>query len=90
MVIAKNFNETPEDVQIQALEVSLSRWIDTGQSLIIRQLLRSRRIFTKTAVHSTPKIFLFVPVTTQTAAGSSSHLNKHLVRRHTGFNVGIC
>lgn len=45
------------------------------------QILRSRRIFTKTAVHSTPKAFLFIPVVASNGDESRPvSLNKHLVR----------
>ncbi|KKA18455.1 hypothetical protein T310_7596 [Rasamsonia emersonii CBS 393.64] len=70
VVIAKNFNRTHDDIQIQALE-----------------LLRSRRIFTKTAVHSTPKVFLFIPVIASDGSGTQNlplnrHLNDHLFLSH--------
>ncbi|KAL1966886.1 hypothetical protein VTN77DRAFT_3851 [Rasamsonia byssochlamydoides] len=70
VVIAKNFNRTRDDIQIQALE-----------------LLRSRRIFTKTAVHGTPKVFLFIAVIASDESSSrklplNRHLNDHLFLSH--------
>ncbi|KIY03983.1 uncharacterized protein Z520_00675 [Fonsecaea multimorphosa CBS 102226] len=59
VIIAKDFNLAPEDVQIQALE-----------------LVRRRRMFSRTTVHAAPTVFLLLPL----VAASSKHirLNKHL------------
>ncbi|KIW33526.1 uncharacterized protein PV07_00367 [Cladophialophora immunda] len=59
VIIAKDFNLAPEDVQIQALE-----------------LIRKRRIYSRTTVHLAPTVFLLLPL----VATSSKHirLNKHL------------
>lgn len=51
------------------------------------EILRSRRIFTKTAVHSTPKAFLFIPVVASNGDESrpvslNKHLNDHLFISH--------
>ncbi|KAL2011417.1 hypothetical protein VTN00DRAFT_4135 [Thermoascus crustaceus] len=71
VVIAKNFNRTDEHVQIHVLE----------------QILRSKRIFTKTAVHSTPKAFLFIPVVASNdndlrPLSLNKHLNDHIFISH--------
>lgn len=58
VIIAKNLDEAPRQVQIQALE-----------------LMRTGRIYTRTAVQHTPKRFLFVAVL---AGGEGPRLTKHL------------
>jgi len=58
VIIAKNLDEAPRQVQIQALE-----------------LMRTKRIFTRTSVQNTPKPFLFVAVL---AGGEGPRLTKHL------------
>ncbi|GAD99953.1 conserved hypothetical protein [Paecilomyces variotii No. 5] len=70
VVIAKHFNDTSAQVQIQALE-----------------LLRSRRIFTKAAVHSTQPSFIFIPLICSSDEKSrpkslNKHLNDHLFISH--------
>lgn len=58
VIIAKNLDEAPRQVQIQALE-----------------LLRVRRIYTRTSVQHAPKRFLFIAVL---AGGEGPRLTKHL------------
>jgi len=58
VIIAKNLDEAPQQVQIQALE-----------------LLRTRRIYTRTSVQNAPKRFLFIAVL---AGGEGPRLTKHL------------
>ena len=58
VVIAKNLDEAPIAVQIQALE-----------------LIRTRRIYTRTAVHQVPKRFLLMALL---GSGKESRLTKHL------------
>ncbi|OTA67920.1 hypothetical protein K449DRAFT_388716 [Hypoxylon sp. EC38] len=59
VILAKNLDRAPKDVQIQCLE-----------------LLRTRRILTRTSVQTAPKQFLFVAVLeTGGAARLVSHLN---------------
>lgn len=58
VIIAKNLDEAPRQVQIQALE-----------------LMRTKRIFTRTSVQNAPKRFLFVALL---AGGEGPRLSKHL------------
>ena len=58
LIIAKNLDEAPKQVQIQALE-----------------LLRTKRIYTRTSVQNAPKRFLFVALL---AGGGGPRLTKHL------------
>ena len=58
VVIAKNLDEAPQNVQIQALE-----------------LMRTKRIFTRTNVQAAPKPFLFIALL---AGGEGPRLTKHL------------
>jgi hypothetical protein len=58
VIIAKNFDEAPRQVQIQALE-----------------LMRTKRIYTRTSVQSAPKRFLFIALL---AGGEGPRLTKHL------------
>ncbi|RDW88688.1 hypothetical protein BP6252_00720 [Coleophoma cylindrospora] len=58
VIIAKNLDEAPRQVQIQALE-----------------LIRARRIYTRTAVQIAPKRFLFIGLL---AGGEGPRLTKHL------------
>ncbi|KAI1092273.1 hypothetical protein F5B19DRAFT_454744 [Rostrohypoxylon terebratum] len=59
VILAKNLDRAPKDVQIQCLE-----------------LLRTRRILTRTSVQTAPKQFLFVAVLESGGAGRLvSHLN---------------
>ncbi|KAI2608237.1 uncharacterized protein GGS25DRAFT_266309 [Hypoxylon fragiforme] len=66
VIVAKNLNLAPKDVQIQCLE-----------------LLRTRRILTRTSVQTAPKQFLFVAVLeTNGAARLVSHLNDFFYISH--------
>lgn len=58
VIIAKNLDEAPRPVQIQALE-----------------LMRTKRIYTRTSVQNAPKRFLFIAVL---AGGEGPRLTKHL------------
>lgn len=58
VIIAKNLDEAPKQVQIQALE-----------------LMRTKRIYTRTSVQNAPKTFLFIAVL---AGGEGPRLTKHL------------
>lgn len=58
VIIAKNLDEAPKQVQIQALE-----------------LMRTKRIFTRTSVQNSPKRFLFIGLL---AGGEGPRLTKHL------------
>ncbi|OJD15037.1 hypothetical protein AJ78_04660 [Emergomyces pasteurianus Ep9510] len=61
VVIAKNFDQAPDHVQILALD-----------------LIRTKRIYTRTAFHSAPSTFLFIPLVESNAQGLSSLFNRHL------------
>lgn len=58
VIIAKNLDEAPKQVQIQALE-----------------LMRTKRIYTRTSVQNAPKRFLFIALL---AGGQGPRLTKHL------------
>ena len=58
VIIAKNLDEAPKQVQIQALE-----------------LIRTKRIYTRTSVQNAPKRFLFIALL---AGGEGPRLAKHL------------
>ncbi|CAG8956603.1 hypothetical protein HYFRA_00011914 [Hymenoscyphus fraxineus] len=58
VIIAKNLDEAPKQVQIQALE-----------------LMRTKRIYTRTNVQNAPKRFLFIALL---AGGQGPRLTKHL------------
>ncbi|KAH7419245.1 hypothetical protein BKA64DRAFT_650412 [Cadophora sp. MPI-SDFR-AT-0126] len=58
VIIAKNLDEAPKQVQIQALE-----------------LMRTKRIFTRTSVQNVPKRFLFIALL---GGGEGPRLTKHL------------
>ncbi|KAF4627401.1 hypothetical protein G7Y89_g10753 [Cudoniella acicularis] len=58
VIIAKNLDEAPKQVQIQALE-----------------LMRTKRIYTRTSVQNAPKRFLFIALL---AGGDGPRLTKHL------------
>jgi hypothetical protein len=58
VIIAKNLDEAPRQVQIQALE-----------------LMRTKRIYTRTSVQNSPKRFLFIALL---AGGQGPRLTKHL------------
>lgn len=58
VIIAKNIDEAPKQVQIQALE-----------------LMRTKRIYTRTSVQAAPKRFLFICLL---AGGEGPRLTKHL------------
>ncbi|KAI1767498.1 hypothetical protein GGR53DRAFT_113577 [Hypoxylon sp. FL1150] len=70
VILARNLDRAPKDVQIQCLE-----------------LLRTRRILTRTSVQPAPKQFLFVAVLGSTASASGgtglvSHLNDYFYVSH--------
>ncbi|KAI1377236.1 hypothetical protein F4677DRAFT_415677 [Hypoxylon crocopeplum] len=66
VILAKNLDRAPKDVQIQCLE-----------------LLRTRRILTRTSVQTAPKQFLFVAVLETAGAGRLvSHLNDFFYVSH--------
>ena len=68
VVLAKNLDQAPKAVQIQALE-----------------LLRTRRIFTRTAVQAAPKQFLLMAVVGAPSGGQArvvNHLNDYLYLAH--------
>ncbi|KAI1801388.1 hypothetical protein F4811DRAFT_534712 [Daldinia bambusicola] len=66
VILAKNLDRAPKDVQIQCLE-----------------LLRTRRILTRTSVQTAPKQFLFVAVLESAGAGRLvSHLNDFFYVSH--------
>ena len=58
IIIAKNLDEAPRQVQIQAME-----------------LMRTKRIYTRTSVQNAPKRFLFIALL---AGGEGPRLTKHL------------
>ncbi|KAG4414435.1 hypothetical protein IFR04_012450 [Cadophora malorum] len=58
LIIAKNLDEAPKQVQIQALE-----------------LMRTKRIYTRTSVQNAPKRFLFIALL---GGGEGPRLTKHL------------
>lgn len=58
VLIAKNLDEAPKPVQIQALE-----------------LLRTKRIYTRTSIQNAPKRFLFIGLL---GGGAGPRLTKHL------------
>ncbi|KAL9941889.1 hypothetical protein D7B24_002904 [Verticillium nonalfalfae] len=60
VILARNLDQAPKAVQIQALE-----------------LLRTRRIFTRTAVQAAPKQFLFVAAL-GAQSGGRAHVTPHL------------
>lgn len=58
VIIAKNLDEAPRQIQIQVLE-----------------LMRTKRLFTRTSVQNAPKRFLFIAAI---AGGEGPRLTKHL------------
>ncbi|KAF2806450.1 uncharacterized protein BDZ99DRAFT_95204 [Mytilinidion resinicola] len=69
IVIAKNLNETHQQVQIQALE-----------------LIRGKRVFTRTAVHAAPKPFLFIALNaSESEFKLIQHLNDQFFISHRHF-----
>lgn len=58
MIIARNLDEAPQQIQIQALE-----------------LMRTKRLFTRTSIQNAPKRFLFIAAI---AGGEGPRLTKHL------------
>lgn len=74
MVILKNLELANYDVQIQALEVRLHRELFHFYTYVF-QLIRTKRLFTRTSVVTTPKAFCMVII--QSSVGP--RLNKHLV-----------
>jgi hypothetical protein len=68
VILARNLDQAPKVVQLQALE-----------------LVRTRRIFTRTAVQAAPKQFLFVAVVGASSGGQAKvtqHLNDLLFLSH--------
>lgn len=67
VIIAKDFNLAPQEVQVAALE-----------------LMRNRRIYSRTTVHPVPKIFLFLPLISISARNIrlNHHLNDHIFISH--------
>ncbi|OTB18093.1 hypothetical protein K445DRAFT_55665 [Daldinia sp. EC12] len=66
VILARNLDRAPKDVQIQCLE-----------------LMRTRRILTRTSVQTAPKQFLFIAVLESTGAGRLvSHLNDFFYVSH--------
>ncbi|KAF7916851.1 hypothetical protein BELL_0620g00030 [Botrytis elliptica] len=58
VIIARNLDEAPQQIQIQALE-----------------LMRTKRLFTRTSIQNAPKRFLFIAAI---AGGEGPRLTKHL------------
>ena len=77
VIIAKDFNFAQEDVQIQALEVRRCSPPTLSALLTRPQLMRRRRIFSRTTVHLAPSVFLLLPLVAITS--KQIRLNKHLV-----------
>lgn len=75
ILILKNLNLANEEVQIQALEVCMS-FKNLYYAKAGVKLLRTRRIFTHTAFHSSPKSFSIVIL----KSSSGPSLVKHLVQ----------
>jgi len=76
VVVAKNLNFTHNQVQIQALEASAtSNHLLTSNSQPA-QLIRGKRIFSRTSVQTTPKRFLFIALL---PTDSGPRLVQHLV-----------
>lgn len=76
VVLITGLSLASENLQIQALEVNYQ--LATSQQLEadrLFELLRTKRIFTHTAIHTAPKTFLLVVVT----SSSEPRLNHHLV-----------
>ncbi|KAG5300735.1 COG0714 domain-containing protein [Histoplasma ohiense] len=61
VVIAKNFDQAPDHIQLLTLD-----------------LIRTKRIYTRTSFHSVPMTFLFIPLIESKPQGLSSSLNLHL------------
>ncbi|CEJ58796.1 hypothetical protein PMG11_07442 [Penicillium brasilianum] len=85
IVIAKSFNLVDDDIQVQALQVSL--W----SSMMERyspssQLMRTRKLATGPGMLNAPTDFLFIPVvvreTDQLDPPLNTHLNEHLLVSH--------
>jgi hypothetical protein len=55
---------------------------DTGVQVQILELLRTRRVFTRTAMHSAPKHFLFIGIMSRTGARLTHHLNDMFCMSH--------
>lgn len=79
IVILKNLDLADEHIQIQVLEVCViwlfSFCLLAGSDAVRLKLLRTKRIFTRTAFYSAPKTFLIVAV----KSSSGLPLVKHLV-----------
>lgn len=80
IVILTNLDLANEHIQIQVLEVCamwlFSFFLLAGSDAVRLKLLRTKRIFTRTAFCSAPKTFLIVAV----KSSSGLPLVKHLVR----------
>jgi len=55
---------------------------DTGVQVQILELLRTRRVFTRTAMHTAPKDFLFIGIMSRTGARLTHHLNDIFCMSH--------
>ncbi|KAL9061939.1 MAG: hypothetical protein Q9206_000202 [Seirophora lacunosa] len=75
IAILQNLNQADYAVQIQALEVSSPRAKRPNTSTHLDQLIRTKRIYTNSAVYAAPKGFCMLIA--QDAAGPP--LNKHLI-----------
>ncbi|KAI0201242.1 hypothetical protein F4808DRAFT_425796 [Astrocystis sublimbata] len=79
---------TPAQPQQQIANVILARNLDSASKVVQIQcleLMRTRRIFTRTAVHACPKQFLLVAVLGSGSAGQArltKHLNDHFYISH--------
>jgi hypothetical protein len=55
---------------------------DVGVQVQILELLRTRRVFTRTAMHTAPKDFLFIGIMSRTGARLTHHLNDIFCMSH--------
>lgn len=55
---------------------------DASVQVQILELLRTRRVFTRTAMHSTPKDFLFIGIMSRTGSRLTHHLNDIFCMSH--------
>ncbi|KAH8812060.1 hypothetical protein F5884DRAFT_784265 [Xylogone sp. PMI_703] len=66
ILILKNLDEAPRQVQLQTLE-----------------LIRTKRLFTRTSVHAAPKRFMIIALLTERNGPSlTKHLNEHMFISH--------
>lgn len=78
IVIAKNFNLVDDDIQVQALQVSL--WSSTMEPYSqSSQLMRTRKLATGSGMLNAPTDFLFIPVVVRETDQLDPPLNTHLV-----------